>query len=81
MDLIKIARRDHVEAAKRIIECTKDVYSVGQIVTVELGRATIKAEITSFNESWWHEPGRMTGRNTKTGAYRNFYHRDVIGDE
>jgi hypothetical protein len=78
MDLIKNAIHDHQEAAKRIIECTKDVYKVGQVVTVLLGGCTIQVKVTGVSDHWWHEPGLIGGVNLKTGKHRSFLHGNVL---
>ena len=75
---IKKAEADRTEAAERLIAEVTKTYPVGILVDVEIGNHFVTVEITGHSDSHWYQPGRISGRNIKTGCTRSFDHSQIL---
>lgn len=77
-EIVRQAEMKLVEAQKGLVEAVKDAYPTDKIVTVKVGRSTFDFQVTGYC-SWWSEPGRLKGFNTRTGKTREIHHGQIIG--
>lgn len=65
------AHKAYQAAAEELIQATRDAFPVGTLVSVATSQGVITCEVTGVSESWWHNPGTLLVRNTKTGKSRH----------
>lgn len=75
---VREARQAYEQAAKNLLQATKDEYPAGMVVDVKLGAAVVRIQITGHYDSWWSGPGQMRGINVVTGKRRDFYPWNVL---